>query len=300
MNQLNEELLDEANRQQLIAKSVNADSYKDTSHGKNRYERRRYSKVANTVAQYNSIDMDAFFKHDILTIGIQVHGETDTYTVKMKFSGVLDEIAQEVKANKGKFEFKVVARSLVRVFNNGSVFVHCDCPDARYRQSYWQTKNGYNAGPDENRPSDRTNPADTKGAGCKHVLLVLSNLDWMMKVASTINNYVHYCQDYMQSNYSDYIFPALYGTPYKKAVQLNMFGDGLLAKDRKELDTANAYGASRGRFQKGNKFAFRPGMVWTSYDKNGNALPKKNTGGQMTIGDSDSGQVPPFRKSDVR
>jgi len=299
MSELDEGLLDEASRQQLIAKSVNADSYRDTSKGRNRYERRKLSKVANTVSQYNSIDMDSFFKHDILTVGINVHGETDDYVVTVKFSGVLDEIAQEVKANKGKLEFKVVSRSLSRVFNQGNVLIHCNCPDAKYTQDFWQTKNGYNAGPAENRPSNRTNPSDTKGAGCKHVLLVLSNLDWLIKVASTVNNYIHYCQEYMQSNYADYIFPRLYGVPYTKAVQLNLFGDGMLAKDRKELDTSNAYGASRGRFQKGNKYAFKPGIVWTSYDRNGNPLPPKTANGQTSLPFKDGGEGT-FSRSDMK
>ena len=36
--------------------------------------------------------MNTFFKKDILTVGIQVRGETNNYVVKIKFSGILEEL----------------------------------------------------------------------------------------------------------------------------------------------------------------------------------------------------------------
>ena len=32
----------------------------------------------------------------------------------------------------------------------------------------------------------------------QHILLVLANVDWIMKVASVINNYVHYAEEKLQ------------------------------------------------------------------------------------------------------
>jgi hypothetical protein len=52
------ELLLEDTRDALVAKSRGAGAYKDTSRGKNRFERKKYSSVAKTVKQYNKIDMN--------------------------------------------------------------------------------------------------------------------------------------------------------------------------------------------------------------------------------------------------
>ena len=62
-HQLNEQLLLELNRGQLINKSKSSDNYKDTSKGRNRWERRNKSKIATRVDQYNKIDMNSFFKN---------------------------------------------------------------------------------------------------------------------------------------------------------------------------------------------------------------------------------------------
>jgi hypothetical protein len=261
--------LDEATRNDLLNKSRNADSYKDQSNGKNRYERRLKSKIATSVAQYNKIDMDAFFKRDILTVGVEVKGELhrkkngasyqNTYVVSVKFNGVLKEIAEEVKRNNGKLEFKVIAKAMSRVFNSSNVFVKCTCPDFKYRQAYWASKNGYGT-QYEPRPSNITNPNDTKGGGCKHILLVLSNLNWMMKVASVVNNYIKYCQKNLQNNYATYIFPKIYGVPYQKAVQLSLFDNGLLPNDQELLTNVASTNLkdkdAKGRWVSGNKYRF--------------------------------------------
>ena len=97
-------------------------------------------------------------------------------------------------------------------------------------------------------------------------MLVLSNTDWMVKIASVINNYARYCQKNMQKNYADYIFPKIYGMPYKKAVQLSLFDDmdpdksGLLPSDQKALSDVIELGMrgkdEKGRFEKGNDYRF--------------------------------------------
>lgn len=253
-------ILVEATRQQLLNKSKKADNYKDTSKGRNRWERRNKSRIATTVAQYNNINMDDFFKKDILTVGIQVFGETSNYVVTMKFDGALQEIAKQIRLNqKGKLEFKFILQSLIRMFNSDNVYIRCTCPDNKYRMAYHQTRNNYIVGQPENRPSNKTNPNDTKGAGCKHILLVLGNLDWLMKVASVINNYIHYCEDHMERNYADYIFPKLYGMPYNKAVQLGLFDNenGDLDTDSDTIDISNRYGRTRTQFKPGNPWRFQ-------------------------------------------
>ena len=288
---IDEQLLSEASRQDLINKSKNADNYspKNQAKGKNRYERRKFSSISTTVKEYNSINMDAFFKGDILEFGIKVHGETDDYVVTITFEGILKELQREVKGNNNRLNFKCVLRALMMSFNNGDVYVACECPDFRYRFSYQATVNRYNSGTPELRPAKITNPNDTKGAGCKHILLVLSNLDWMMKIASVINNYIRYSRDYLQRNYADYIFPQVYGVPYKKAVQLSIFdkedkyGDGILPTDQKTIDDVIASSqvgrTDKGVFTKDNPFKFKS----QNQNQEDNLIDIKDDDNQMKI-----------------
>lgn len=242
--------LTEASRKDLINKGKKSDTYRDTSKGRNRFERRKYSKISTSVSQYNNIDMNSFFKKDILTVGITVKGETNDYTVKVKFGNILQTIQQNIKANNNKLEFKTIVTSLSKVFNYGDVYIHCDCPDFTYRQAYWATKNNYNSGTPETRASNITNPRDTKGSGCKHVMLILSNIDWMMKIASVINNYIHYAEEHMEKAFADIIFPKLYGVKYDKAIQLGLFDKDDLESDQSLIDIINDYGKHRTQFKK--------------------------------------------------
>ena len=81
-------------------------------------------------------------------------------------------------------------------------------------------------------------------------MLVLANLNWLMKVASVINNYIKYCEEHMERNYADYIFPKLYGMPYNKAVQMGLFDTNVLDSDEATIDLSNEIGRDRGKFKK--------------------------------------------------
>lgn len=169
-----------------------------------------------------------------------------------------------IKVEKISLDYTPVYDIKVKEWENfvvdAGVVLH-NCPDARYRMAYNQTKNDYKAGYKERRPSNITNPLDDLGAGCKHVLLVLANLDWAVKVASVINNYIKYCKEHLQRNYADYIFPKIYGVKYDKAVQLNLFDNGLFPEDQKTMDTVIGQGFrgkdNKGKFVPGNEFRFQ-------------------------------------------
>lgn len=126
------ESLSEATRNQLVAKSRNADQYNDQKYGKNRFERKKYSKIATQVKSYNQIDMNDLFKRDILTVKIPVTGETDEYTVSIQMEGVVAEMAKNIKSNTNKFEFRTVMQALTKIFNSSNVKVSCTCPDYLY------------------------------------------------------------------------------------------------------------------------------------------------------------------------
>lgn len=251
---LNEELLLEVSRRDLINKSKKGASYspKNQALGKNRWERKKWSKVANSTREFNSIDMNAFFKKDILTVNVPVRGETDNYIVKVKFEGVLNEIAKNVQANNNKLDYRIISQALSRIFNNQDIYVHCNCKDFQFRFGYWSTVQGYNSGQPENRPNrfTWTNSRDNMGAVCKHGNLVLANVSWLMKVASVINNYIHYAETYMQRQFADIIFPKIYGVKYPEALQLGMFDRMYLKHSKGVIDAINEFGSQRGRFKK--------------------------------------------------
>lgn len=270
---LNESLLLEKTRSELIAKSKKSDNYSKNNQakGKNRWERRKYSKIATKVADYNRIDMDAFFRGDILDFDVAVQGETNNYTVLVTFEGILDELRNQIKGNKGKLEFKCVLRALVNQFNKGAVYVSCSCPDWTYRQAYWSTKGQYNSGvPQPSNGKQIANPNDTKGAGCKHVNLVLANLDWLMKIASVINNYIYWARDNIEYQYGKFIFPQLYGMPYDKAIQLTLdmydedgnlkpeYTENKLRSDLSTINMSNMIGAKRTQYKKQPEVSVNP------------------------------------------
>ena len=109
----------EDKRQELISVSKRADNYASDNQylGKNRFERRLHSKVANSVREMNAINMDKFFQDNILDVDIKVRGETDDYIVRISFGGVLDEIHKQLESNNGMFNLRCVIRALVTAFN---------------------------------------------------------------------------------------------------------------------------------------------------------------------------------------
>ena len=248
------QILIEDSRAKLIGQS------KSSQKGMQRYNRRVKSRVANTVKQYNSIDMNKLFKEDILTVNINVNGETDDYIVRISFGGFSDLIQEEIKRGGDKLDLRTIIRAWVKGFNQEDVYVWCSCDDFRYRFHAWATKNDYNSGLPEFRPALITNPDNSLGSACKHVLLVLNNNAWIIKVASVINNYIKYMAKNYEKLYADIIYPSVYGKKYTGAVQTKMFDDEkeiATDTDTGELDKAIEYGKKSTQFQKGNKQGYK-------------------------------------------
>lgn len=245
--------LHEESRTSLLYKT------KKTDKGFQRFKRRVKSRVANSVKQYNSIDMNKLFKDDILTVDINVKGETDNYTVKISFGGFLELLHDQLK--KQEFNLKAVTRALITGFNRDDVYIHCSCPDARYRFAYWQTKKNTSSGDPENRPANITNPDDNLGEGCKHVLLVLSNTSWLLKVASTIFNYVNYMEKHYDRLYKKVIYPAIFQKSYEEPEQLEIdgFNSDELKTDTDTIDKSNIHARTKNQFKQGNEYRFQAG-----------------------------------------
>ena len=246
----------EANRTSLIAQSRNAGAYKNQERGKNRFDRKKYSKIANAVKSYNEINMNSLFKQDILQVNIPVVGENDEYTVTIKLEGVIAEIQKNIKNNNNKLEYRTIVQSVTKVFNTSDVYIKCSCPDAKYRFAHWNILKNVSVDDSSSDPGPGkgiANPNDDKGRGCKHMLLVLSNGDWMMKVASVINNYCHYLSEKKPEAFLKLVFPKLYGVPADEADQNGIVEDNEDLETGKDLiDIIHEYGKNRGRFKKGS------------------------------------------------
>ena len=243
-------MLTEATRKELIDKSKSADKTK--SYGTTRYDRRNYQHIYNSLNAFNKIDMNALYKANLLSFKVPVHGETDNYTVEILFEGICDDMRHEIHRNKDVLEYKCIYRALVNAINRQDIYVACTCPDWQYRFAYWANKNGYNGGRPELRVADITNPGDTKGAGCKHVMAVLANLDWALKLATTIYNYIIYMEEHYESKFASVMFPKLFDMSYQEYKdKIIISADDELAdtmdneEDEEEIDKANVYGTSK-------------------------------------------------------
>ena len=238
--------LDEVTRQQLLNKSKNADVVK--SYGTTRFGRRNNVRLYNTTQNYNRIDMNSCFKADILSFMLPVQGETDNYEVQILFEGLMGDIKQEIKTNNNILEYKVVYRALIKAINRQDLLIGCTCPDFKYRFQYWATHNRYNAGHIQLVPAKITNPNDSKGAGCKHTMKVLADLDWALKLATVINNYIEYIRLHYPDKFQRLIFPVLYDMSWEEANELWLFDtEDELANtvdndDTTEIDLANSEG----------------------------------------------------------
>lgn len=249
------DLLLEDTRNMLVSKSRSVGPYQDKSRGKNRFERKKYSQVAKTVKQYNTIDMNKLFKEDILEVSIPVVGEHDSYTVSVKMEGVVKEIAANIKNNKNQLEYRTVVQAITKVFNSSNIWVKCTCKDYKYRFAHWNIVNNVSVDDSASDPGPGrgiVNPKDDKGRGCKHVLLVLANGDWLMKVASVINNYIHYAEEKLQKPFLKLIFPKLYGYPAEEMVEQGLVdSDEYLDSSAGLIDAINDYGKNRGKYKAG-------------------------------------------------
>lgn len=219
--------------------------------------------------------MQSLFVHDILTINVPVHGETDDYLVRIKFGGFLDLLRRRIEQQGNKLDLRSVTRALLDAFNQEDVYIRCNCDDFTYRHAYWSTIKNINSGVPEKRPSAITNPKNNLGPGCKHIMLVLANNSWLTRVARVIYNYILYMNRTQQKLYADIIYPAIYGEKYQGPVQIGMLDkqelDNTLDTDSTaDIDQANKEGRQRGIFKPGNKYRFkpdeRPGKMQVSLD----------------------------------
>ena len=78
----------------------------------------------------------------------------------------------------------------------------------------------------------------------------------MMKVASVINNYLHYMSEKMQKPFLKLIFPKLYGCEAEEMAKQDILGkdevEETLETSSSFIDAINEYGKNRGKFKTGS------------------------------------------------
>ena len=191
---------------------------------------------------FNDLDMNMFVKQDTLLVNVPVQGETNEYTVTLKMEGVMTEIQKSVKGNNNKFEYKNVVQALVKVFNSADIKIKCTCDDFKYNYAHNLIVNN-NSVDDTSKdpgPGHTGKVMQMKGQGCKHILLVLSNQDWIMKLASTVSNYIKFLAANKKDLFMKVIFPKLYGVDKDKAIENNLIQDEETLETSKDIiDTIN-------------------------------------------------------------
>lgn len=146
--------------------------------------------------------------------------------------------------------YDISVKNYANFLVEAGVILH-NCEDYKYRLAYWNTRSNINAGKPETRPSNITNPTNDLGPACKHISAVLANINWLMKVASVIVNYIKFMAEHQERKFADIIYPAIFGRKYDKEVQLNLFDfNNRLSTSRKLLNVANKIGRDRGKFKK--------------------------------------------------
>ena len=103
--ELVEQLLLEKSRQELINKSITADTTK--AYGTTRWDHRRAVSIFPTAQNYNRVDMNALFKANLLNFIVPIHGDRSLgsdkdYSVEILFEGICDKLKNELKRKKLK------------------------------------------------------------------------------------------------------------------------------------------------------------------------------------------------------
>ena len=172
---IGESLLHEKGRNDMLNKS------RKESPG--RWEKRQYYKNFKVV----KTDISELDDKDRVTVTFEVGDYIDT----ISFNNVLLNLRDVVKKDpKHMVKFDWVIRACNKAIDQSDVFVNCQCADFKYRFAYVASKGSYKYGKKEMRPADIRNPNNDKGSMCKHLLSVLSNKNWMTKVATTVNDWL--------------------------------------------------------------------------------------------------------------
>lgn len=138
---------------------------------------------------FRGVNIKRFFENDEVVFTTEVD---NGHEVIIKFEGALSALKDRLSQTGKLCTLRDMIVALSRAIDDDyDIKVRCSCPDFTYRFAYWATIGEYiyGSGQMEIPKYDRTNK-DGKGSTCKHLLALLSNKQWLIKLASVLNNYV--------------------------------------------------------------------------------------------------------------
>lgn len=143
---------------------------------------------------FRGVNIRRFFENDEVIFTTVVEND---HKVIVKFEGALSELQRRLKQTGKVCTLRDVITSLsVSIDRDNDIKVRCECPDFTYRYAYWATVGEYIFGTGQmERPNYKRTNMDGKGSTCKHLLALLSNKQWLIKLASVINNYIRMNKD---------------------------------------------------------------------------------------------------------
>lgn len=153
--------------------------------------RKRFQRRLNyQVSNFRGVDLEQLFENDYFVFRTPIKD----YVCIVAFPGVFSSLRDVVKSTHGdpkRINLQMVIKALRLAFDaTDDVKVDCTCPDFWYRFSYVATQNGYKYGKPQTIPAPITNPDDDIGSTCKHLSLLLSNKQWVVKAASVVNAFI--------------------------------------------------------------------------------------------------------------
>lgn len=162
--------LNEVKRAKIIGRSKRDDNF-------DRFKRRLT--IQDGEIRYYSVDIQEFLKTGSLVFRFAVR----SYDVSIQVDGLIEYLNKKLK---GIVNYNNVRKFLNMAIDRSDIKVDCTCPDFRYRFAYTATQRRFKAGRPETRPSKIRNPK-MKGSGCKHIMKLLNNKQWIYKYVTLIN-----------------------------------------------------------------------------------------------------------------
>lgn len=135
-----------------------------------------------------NVDITDLLSKDKVTVTFEVADYKDI----VSFTHILLNLRELVKKDPRHIvKFDWVIKACQMALDQSDIYVNCSCADFKYRYAYSATKNTYKYGKKELRPADIRNPDDDIGSFCKHLAAILSNKNWVNKVATKVTDWLN-------------------------------------------------------------------------------------------------------------
>ena len=147
----------------------------------------RFDRSKGYSTGYKQVDFDDLLTNNMIVVRVNVGDYRNT----IAFPGFLTSLKKVISTqNNTNVNLQTVLRAISNAIDDNDLLVDCDCKDFIYRFAYFATKYGYKYGKPETRPPKITNPADEKGAMCKHLTAALKNKRWIVRLSVIINKWI--------------------------------------------------------------------------------------------------------------